>query len=114
MGTACCSYGPKDANHQDFENGNKTIVKGSAKLYVLTDPEAQQKAIALRPNDADGIAGLGGILAWAGRPEETVGLAKRAMRLNPKYPTEYLWNLGHAYYLMGRYEEAIKTLNKLN
>ena len=27
------------------------------------------------------------------------------------YPTEYLWNLGHAYYLMGRYEEALETLN---
>jgi TolB-like protein/class 3 adenylate cyclase len=73
---------------------------------------AQQKAIALSPNDADGIAGLGGILTWAGRPEETIGLAKKAMRLNPMYPTEYLWNLGHAYYLMGRIEEAVETLNR--
>ncbi len=73
---------------------------------------AQQKAIALSPNDADGIAGLGGILTWAGRPEETIGLAKKAMRLNPRYPTEYLWNLGHAYYLMGRIEEAVETLNR--
>ena len=73
---------------------------------------AQQKAIALSPNDADGIAGLGGILTWAGRPKETIGLAKKAMRLNPMYPTEYLWNLGHAYYLMGRIEEAVETLNR--
>ena len=72
----------------------------------------QQKAIALSPNDADGIGGLGGILTWAGRPEETIGLAKKAMRLNPMYPTEYLWNLGHAYYLMGRIEEAVETLNR--
>jgi tetratricopeptide (TPR) repeat protein len=34
------------------------------------------------------------------------------MRLNPMYPTEYLWNLGHAYYLMGRIEEAVETLNR--
>ena len=34
------------------------------------------------------------------------------MRLNPMYPSEYLWNLGHAYYLMGRIEEAIETLNR--
>jgi TolB-like protein/class 3 adenylate cyclase len=73
---------------------------------------AQQKAIALSPNDADGIAGLGGILTWAGRPEETIELVKNAMRLNPMYPTEYLWNLGHAYYLMGRIEEAVETLNR--
>ena len=73
---------------------------------------AQQKAIALSPNDADGIGGLGGIMTWAGRPEEAIGLAKKAMRLNPMYPTEYLWNLGHAYYLMGRIEEAVETLNR--
>ena len=73
---------------------------------------AQQKAIILSPNDADGIGGLGGILSWTGRPEETIGLVKKAMRLNPMFPTEYLWNLGHAYYLLGRFEEAIETLNR--
>jgi tetratricopeptide (TPR) repeat protein len=56
----------------------------------------QEKTIALSPNDADWIAGMGGILTWAGRPEETIGLVNKAMRLNPMYPTEYLWNLGHA------------------
>ena len=73
---------------------------------------AQEKAIALSPNDAEGIASLAGILTWAGRPQETVALIKKAMRLNPMYPTEYLWNLGHAYYLMGRYEEAIEVLGR--
>jgi len=72
----------------------------------------QQKAIALSPNDAEGIASLAGILTWAGRPQETVELIKKAMRLNPLYPAEYLWNLGHAYYLMGRYEEAIEVLGR--
>jgi adenylate cyclase len=73
---------------------------------------AQKKAIALSPNDADGIAGLGGILTWAGRPEEAIELVKKAMRLNPMYPLEYLWNLGHAYYLTRRYEEAIETFTR--
>jgi adenylate cyclase len=74
--------------------------------------DEQKKAIALSPNDADGIAGLGGILTWAGRPEETIGLVMKAMRLNPRYQPEYLWNLGHAYYLMGRYQEAIEILKR--
>jgi TolB-like protein/class 3 adenylate cyclase len=72
----------------------------------------QEKAIARSPNNAEGIASLAGILTWAGRPQETVALIKKAMRLNPMYPTEYLWNLGHAYYLMGRYEEAIEVLGR--
>ena len=72
-----------------------------------------EKTIALNPNDADWIAGLGNILNWAGRPEEAIGLLKKAMRLNPMYPLSYLWNLGHAYFLTERYEEAIETLKRV-
>ena len=75
-----------------------------------------EKSIALDPNRADGLAVLGGVLSWAGRPEEAIGLVKKAMRLNPEYPVFYLWNLGHAYFLAGQYEEAIvafkRTLNR--
>jgi adenylate cyclase len=72
-----------------------------------------EKTIALNPSDADGIARLGNILNWTGRPEESIGLVKKAMRLNPVHPVWYLWNLGHAYFLMGRCEEAIETLNRV-
>jgi len=72
-----------------------------------------KKAIDLSPNSADHLVGLGYILNFAGRPEEAVGLVKKAMRLNPMYPASYLWELGHAYFLTGRYEEAIETLNRV-
>jgi len=72
-----------------------------------------EKTIALNPNYADGLAGLGEILYFAGRPEEAIGLIKKAMRLNPKYPVWYLHNLGHAYFLTGRYEEAIGALKRV-
>jgi len=72
-----------------------------------------KKATALSPNDADQLVGLGYILNWAGRPEEAIGLVKKAMRLNPMYPLYYLWELGHAYFLTGRYEEAIETLKRV-
>jgi len=67
-----------------------------------------EKAIALNPNYADGLTGLGEVLYFAGRPEEAIALVKKAMRLNPRYPVWYLHNLGHAYFLAGRYEEAIE------
>jgi TolB-like protein/predicted Zn-dependent protease len=72
-----------------------------------------ETAIALDPNYADGYAGLANILCWAGRAEEAIALMKKAMRLNPEYPDYYLWNLGHAYYLTGRYENAIAPLKDL-
>ena len=72
-----------------------------------------KKAIAFSPNDADHLVGLGYILNFAGRPEDAIGLVKKAMRLNPMYPAYYLWELGHAYFLTGRYEEAIEALKRL-
>jgi tetratricopeptide (TPR) repeat protein len=71
-----------------------------------------ERVIALDPNRADGLAGLGDILNWAGRPQETVGLLEKAMRLNPRYPAWYLWALGHAYFLTAKYEEAISALTE--
>ena len=34
------------------------------------------------------------------------------MRLSPYYPPLYVFVLGHSYYLMGRYEEAIAAYKK--
>jgi adenylate cyclase len=72
-----------------------------------------KKAMAIDPNNADGFAGLAGILSWAGRADEAAELVNRAMHLNPIYPVWYLWNLGHAYFLTERYEEAIATMKRV-
>jgi adenylate cyclase len=50
------------------------------------------------------------VLTFAGRPEEAIGFLQKAMRLNPRYPYNYLSLLGMAYGLTGRYKEAITTL----
>jgi adenylate cyclase len=39
-------------------------------------------------------------------------MLKKAMRLNPQYPVHYSFFLGHAYRLMGQYEEAIAALKR--
>jgi len=72
-----------------------------------------EKTIALNPNNADGIAGLGEILCFAGRPKEAVAVLKKAIRLNPIPPVWYFHSLGHAYFLTGRYEEAITALKRV-
>jgi adenylate cyclase len=71
-----------------------------------------KRVLALAPNDADGFEVLGEILTWAGQPEEGIEHVKQAMRLNPLYPYYYLWALGHAHYLMRRYDEAIEAMKR--
>jgi adenylate cyclase len=71
-----------------------------------------ERAIALDPNVAEGYWLLAAILNAAGKPEEAIGMAEKAVRLGPLYPG-YLLELGHAYCLTKRYEEAIATLKKL-
>jgi adenylate cyclase len=65
------------------------------------------RAIELEPNAADATATLAMTLAWCGRPEESVELLKRAMRLSPIPSAWYLAVLAHAYRLLQRYDEAI-------
>ncbi len=72
-----------------------------------------RRVIALDPNDADGYAGLGVIMTWAGKPKETIGLVRRAMRLNPRYPPTYLWGLGHAQAMTGDFEKSIDSFKRL-
>jgi adenylate cyclase len=71
-----------------------------------------RRAIALDPNDAENHAQLGNILNWAGKPEEAIGFIEKAMRLNPLYPFNYSFYLGHAHFLLGQHEEALRLMNR--
>jgi len=72
-----------------------------------------KRAIALDPNHADGMSQLAQVLSFAGEPEEAIRWAKKAMRLNPRYSVLYLWPLGHAYFLLERYEDAVATFRRV-
>ena len=71
-----------------------------------------QKAMTLVPNDADTLAAIGEIFRGTERSGEAIGYLKRAMRLDPHYPTQYLSWLGHAYFVVGDYKEAIRVLRQ--
>jgi adenylate cyclase len=69
-----------------------------------------KQAIALDPNEADNHVLLGGMLLYAGRPQEAIGPVQQSIRLNPYHPVWYFEGLGWFYFLIKRYEEAISAL----
>jgi len=63
--------------------------------------------VALEPNGAYVTGFLGSVLTWAGRPEEALNLAQKAMRFSPLHTSWYVYVAAHACRLLGRYEEAV-------
>ena len=74
--------------------------------------EAGRRAVELSPSGASAYSSLGTALMYAGRQEEAIGFIKEAINLNPFPPSIYLRNLGSAYRMCGRYEEAIEEYRK--
>ena len=68
-----------------------------------------RRAANLAPGSADAVAFACVVLANAGYPQEALALGDRAMILSPNYPASYLGQLGNAYRLAGRIDEAIAT-----
>jgi TolB-like protein len=68
------------------------------------------RAIALDANDPVGYFALASALIWAGNPAGSVDFIKKAMRLDPHYPPDYLYHLGKAQFFMGQPNEAAATL----
>ena len=84
-------------------------------IQLLSGNHAQavalgENAVALDPNGAEVAAFLAVTLTYTGELDRSIALIDRAMRLSPYYPDWYRWNLGRAYRLMGRYEDAIAAL----
>jgi len=70
-----------------------------------------QQAIKLNPSFAAAYAVLGHMLTYAGRPEETIPLVEKAIRLSPNDPRLFIWlpALAGAHYQLGHYEQAIEA-----
>jgi TolB-like protein/class 3 adenylate cyclase/Tfp pilus assembly protein PilF len=71
-----------------------------------------QKTVELDPNYANGKVLLATLLYYAGRPEEGLERIKQAIKLNPHHPYNYPFHLGQAYFVLGRYDEAIVAFNR--
>ena len=70
---------------------------------------AQERAIEFAPSNPVTWVGLALTKLYAGYPEATVALSKKAERLYPTMPASWLSGRGVGYYLLGRYEDAISV-----
>ena len=66
------------------------------------------RAIAINPNDADGLAGRGNILMWLGQTDAAIEALELAQRIDPELNAVDRFALGLAYYLKRRYDAAIE------
>jgi adenylate cyclase len=81
------------------------------KQYDLAISELQ-RSIELNPNYSRSKNSLGSVLLYSGRTDEAIYWIESALRLNPRISMGSFMTLGQAYYLSGRYEDAIMILKK--
>jgi len=83
----------------------------ASQIYLYFDRHEEAlseaaRAIALDPNDPKGYLAMAWTMITTGKPEASVELVERAMRLNPSYPSHYVFALGMAYFAIGELERA--------
>jgi adenylate cyclase len=71
-----------------------------------------ERAVALEPGAAHRHVQYGMSLLLGGQPEESIPVFQKAIRLNPLGESSNFHNLGHAYRMTGRFEEAVSAYNK--
>jgi len=69
-------------------------------------------AVATDPNDADGYVALAAALSFTGKTSEAIEAIERAMRLNPHYPSSYLYQRGLAQFGAKQLSEAAASLER--
>jgi TolB-like protein/Tfp pilus assembly protein PilF len=69
-----------------------------------------RRAIVNDPNDANGYIALANVLSFDGKPAEALEAVDRATRLNPHYPSSYLYQRGLAQFGANRLTEAASSL----
>ncbi|SDI33902.1 TolB amino-terminal domain-containing protein [Mesorhizobium muleiense] len=67
-----------------------------------------ERAIAINPNDAHGLAGRGTILLWLGQTDAAIEALEQAQRIDPDLNAIDRFALSLAYYLKRRYDAAIE------
>ena len=72
-----------------------------------------EQALELNPNDADVVTDYGWCLSFAGRAEEGLAMAQRAMKLNPHHPDWYIFQFAQLQFNAKKYRDAVNTTKRL-
>ncbi|MGQ0662174.1 MAG: adenylate/guanylate cyclase domain-containing protein [Pseudomonadota bacterium] len=70
------------------------------------------RAIEINPSDAESHGARGAVLIWSGYAKEAKEALETALRFDPSLGRGAHMNLGFVYYLMERYEDAIRFLER--
>jgi adenylate cyclase len=87
------------------------VILGRIRIFYHRYDEARaelDRAIAINPSDANGLAGRGNILMWSGHTDAAIDTLELAQRIDPELNTFDRFALSLAYYLKGRYDAAIE------
>jgi adenylate cyclase len=87
------------------------IVLGRIHIFHQRYKQAEaeiERAIAINPNDAQGLGGRGDILMWLGQTEAAIETLEQAQRIDPDLNTTDRFALSLSYYLNRRYDAAIE------
>jgi adenylate cyclase len=98
----------------DARNPNARFALGLACMYMRQHDRAMaefRQAIELNPSFAAAYANLGHELTYVGRPEETIPLVEKGIRLSPTDPRLFIWlpALAAAHYQLRHYQQAIEA-----
>lgn len=87
------------------------IILGRIHIFYHRYKQAKaemDRAIAINPNDAHGLAGRGNILMWMGQSDAAIRDLELAQRIDPGLNAMDRFALSLAYYLKRRYEAAVE------
>ena len=91
------------------------VILGRIHIFYQRYEQARaelDRATAINPNDAHGIAGRGNILMWLGQTDAAIEALELARRIDPELNAIDRFALSLAYYLKRRYDAAIEQAER--